>query len=109
MRFFKTNEISHQSEDCLFIPSALINSNRYRGIGSEAIILYTHLLDKSGLVHHAGPEPVTLYLSDIDVDGLCRNTMTKAFKQLSDTGLIFEKRQGRGLPNLIFIGKIKRD
>lgn len=94
MRFFKTNEISNHVEDCLLIPSALINSNRYRGIGSEAIILYTHLLDKSGLVHHAGPEPVTLYLSDIDVDEICRATVitkhktVQAMKKLIDAELV---------------------
>ena len=33
-------------------------------------------------------------------------TVTKAFKELSDCKLIYEKKQGRGKPNLIYVGKI---
>jgi len=65
---------------------------------------------ENGWVNEQG-EIYLIYTRDdlCEMLGLCRNTMTKAFKQLSDSGLIFEKRQGRGLPNLIFIGKIQRD
>ena len=34
-------------------------------------------------------------------------TVTKAFKQLSNIGLVEEKRQGLGKPNLIYVGKIQ--
>lgn len=40
-----------------------------------------------------------LHLSD--------KTVTKAFKQLSNVGLVEEKRQGLGKPNLIYVGKIQ--
>ena len=36
-------------------------------------------------------------------------TATKAFKQLTDTNLIAEKRQGLGKPNLIYVGKIQHE
>jgi len=98
MRSYKVFEIPHQVEDCLFIPSALLNSSQYRGIGSEAIILYAHLLDKSGLVEQAGPEPITLYFSDIDLDEICRATVItrhkiiQALKKLMDAGLVILDR-----------------
>ena len=37
---------------------------------------------------------------------LSDKTVTKAFKQLADVKLIYEKRQGKNKPNLIYIGKI---
>lgn len=39
--------------------------------------------------------------------GLSEKTVTKAFKQLVDTDLIEEKRQGLGKPNLIYVAKIQ--
>ncbi len=39
--------------------------------------------------------------------GFSKATCTEAFKALNRTGLIFEKRQGQGLNNLIFIGKVR--
>lgn len=36
---------------------------------------------------------------------LSDKTATKAFKQLNDVGLVQEKRQGLGKPNLIYVGK----
>ena len=32
--------------------------------------------------------------------------VTKAFKELNETKLIYEKKQGRGKPNLVYVGKI---
>ena len=40
---------------------------------------------------------------------LSDNTATKAFKQLNDVGLVQEKRQGLGKPNLIYVGKIQHE
>lgn len=94
MKSYKVFEIPHQAEECLLIPSALLNSNRYRGIGSEVIILYAHLLDKSGLVEQTGPEAITLHLSDVSVDELCHATVitkhktVQALKKLVDAGLV---------------------
>lgn len=36
-------------------------------------------------------------------------TATKAFKQLNNVGLVQEKRQGLGKPNLIYVGKIQHE
>lgn len=36
---------------------------------------------------------------------LSDKTATKAFKQLNNVGLVQEKRQGLGKPNLIYVGK----
>lgn len=99
------------------VPKDLFENSRYKTIlNSDAKLLYALLLDRMELSRENGwvneqREIYLIYTRDdlCEILGLCRNTMTKAFKQLSDTGLIFEKRQGRGLPNLIFIGKIQRD
>ena len=94
MRSYKVLEIPHQVGDCLLIPSALLNNGRYRGIGSEAIILYAHLLDKSGLVEQSGPDPITLHLSDVNLDELChamviaKHKTVQALKKLADAGLV---------------------
>ncbi|NJD02368.1 MAG: hypothetical protein FIA99_07200 [Ruminiclostridium sp.] len=99
------------------VPKDLFESGRYKyALNSDAKLLYALLLDRmvlskeNGWVNERG-EIYLIYTRDdlCEILGLCRNTMTKAFKQLSDSGLIFEKRQGRGLPNLIYIGKIQRD
>ena len=40
---------------------------------------------------------------------LSDKTVTKAFKQLKDCKLIYEKKQGSNKPNLIYVGKIEHD
>ena len=40
---------------------------------------------------------------------LSDKTVTKAFKQLKDCKLIYEKKQGANKPNLIYVGKIEHD
>lgn len=40
---------------------------------------------------------------------LSDKTATKAFKQLNEVGLVQEKRQGLGKPNLIYVGKIQHE
>lgn len=115
IEFYKINEI--YAHKYYKVPKDLFDSSRYRTmLNSDAKLLYALLLDRmelsrdNGWVNELG-EIYLIYTRDAlcDMLGLCRNTMTRAFMQLSDTGLIFEKRQGRGLPNLIFIGKIQRD
>lgn len=99
------------------VPKDLFENSRYKtALDSDAKLLYALLLDRMELSRENGwvngyGEIYLIYTRDdlCEILGLCRNTMTKAFRQLSDSGLILEKRQGRGLPNLIFIGKIQRD
>lgn len=94
MQLFKESEIPFKSSDCLFIPSSLVNSERYRSIGSEAVILYAYLLDRSGLINQSGPEPITLYLTGIDLEEICRATVitrhkaVEALKKLTGSGLL---------------------
>jgi|GEM_PF-236051 len=115
IEFYRLNEV--YSHKYYKVPKDLFENSRYKTIlNSDAKLLYALLLDRmelsreNGWVNEQG-EIYLIYTRDdlCEMLGLCRNTMTKAFKQLSDSGLIFEKRQGRGLPNLIFIGKIQRD
>ena len=40
---------------------------------------------------------------------LSDKTATKAFRQLSECKLIYEKKQGSSKPNLIYVGKIQND
>lgn len=95
MQKYTQNDLPLQPMDCLYIPSSLINSDRYRNMGTEAIIIYAHLLDTCGLVRQTGPEPVALHLPDIDLEEICRATVIKrqntvqALKRLMDSGLLF--------------------
>jgi hypothetical protein len=115
MELYRINEVySHRYYK---IPKDLFENSGYKyTLNSDAKLLYALLLDRmelsreNGWVNSKG-EIYLIFTRDelCEMLGLCRNTMTKAFRQLSAAGLIYEKRRGRGLPNLIFIGKIKQD
>lgn len=99
------------------VPKDLFENSRYKTIlNSDAKLLYALLLDRmelsreNGWVNENG-EIYLIYTREeiCNMLGLCVNTVIKAFHQLSESGLIFEKRQGRGMPNLIYIGKIVHD
>ena len=95
------------------MPKELFCSTKYRTLSLEAKVLYSFLLDrmelsrKNNWVNENGN--IYLIFSRTEIMELMQisdKTCTKAFKQLSDLELIKEVRQGRGKPNLIFIGRI---
>ena len=99
------------------IPMELFFNKNYKDkLNSDSKILYGFLLnrltlsaknnwfDKEGnvfLIFTRKEVQELLNLSD--------KTVTKAFKQLSDCKLIYEKKQGSAKPNLIYVGKIDHD
>lgn len=110
--YYKNNEIL---ENCYYqIPQELFINKLYKEkLNSDSKILYAFLLDRLSLSqkNHWFDELNRVYLiftREEVQDKLClsEKTVTKAFKQLTDTNLIVEKRQGLGKPNLIYVGKI---
>lgn len=113
--YYKNNEILENSY--YQIPQELFINKLYKEkLNSDSKILYAFLLDRLSLSqkNHWFDELNRVYLiftREEVQDKLClsEKTVTKAFKQLTDTNLITEKRQGLGKPNLIYVGKIQHE
>ena len=113
--YYKNNEILENSY--YQIPQELFVNSLYKEkLNSDSKILYAFLLDRLSLSqkNHWFDEYGRVYLiftREEVQDKLClsEKTVTKAFKQLTDTNLIAEKRQGLGKPNLIYVGKIQHE
>lgn len=113
--YYKNNEILENSY--YQIPQELFINKLYKEkLNSDSKILYAFLLDRLSLSqkNHWFDELNRVYLiftREEVQDKLClsEKTVTKAFKQLTDTNLIVEKRQGLGKPNLIYVGKIQHE
>lgn len=113
--YYKNNEILENSY--YQIPQELFINKLYKEkLNSDSKILYAFLLDRLSLSqkNHWFDELNRVYFiftrGEVQ-DKLClsEKTVTKAFKQLTDTNLIAEKRQGLGKPNLIYVGKIQHE
>ena len=113
--YYKNNEILENNY--YQIPQELFINKLYKEkLNSDSKILYAFLLDRLSLSqkNHWFDELNRVYLiftrGEVQ-DKLClsEKTVTKAFKQLTDTNLIAEKRQGLGKPNLIYVGKIQHE
>ena len=113
--YYKNNEILENSY--YQIPQELFINKLYKEkLNSDSKILYAFLLDRLSLSQKNNwfdkLNRVYLIFTREEVqDKLClsEKTVTKAFKQLTDTNLIVEKRQGLGKPNLIYVGKIQHE
>lgn len=113
--YYKNNEILENSY--YQIPQELFINKLYKEeLNSDSKILYAFLLDRLSLSqkNHWFDELNRVYLiftREEVQDKLClsEKTVTKAFKQLTDTNLIAEKRQGLGKTNLIYVGKIQHE
>ena len=113
--YYKNNEILENSY--YQIPQELFVNGLYKEkLNADSKILYAFLLDRLSLSQksHWFDEFGRVYLiftREEVQDKLClsEKTVTKAFKQLVDTNLIAEKRQGLGKPNLIYVGKIQHE
>ena len=113
--YYKINEAL--SNKYYQIPQELFDNSLYKdNLNSDSKILYAFLLDRLSLSqkHHWVDEEYRIYLIFTREEvqeklNLSDKTVTKAFKQLSDVGLVEEKRQGLGKPNLIYVGKIQHE
>ena len=111
--YYKINETL--SNKYYQIPQELFENSLYKdNLNSDSKILYAFLLDRLSLSqkHHWVDEGYRIYLIFTREEvqeklNLSDKTVTKAFKQLSTVGLVEEKRQGLGKPNLIYVGKIQ--
>lgn len=113
--YYKNNEILENSYYQIS-QELFINKLYKEKLNSDSKILYAFLLDRLSLSqkNHWFDELNRVYLiftREEVQDKLClsEKTVTKAFRQLTDTNLIAEKRQGLGKPNLIYVGKIQHE
>lgn len=112
INFYKINETLEYS--FYQLPKELFLNPSYKEkLNSDSKILYGFLLDRLTLSYQNNwyDEKGNIYLIFTREEvqnklNLSDKTVTKAFKQLKDCGLIYERRQGRGKPNLIYVGKI---
>ena len=99
------------------IPMELFFNTKYKDkLNSDSKILYGFLLNRLTLSAKSNwiDEDNNIYLifTRKEVEKLLNlsdKTVTKAFKQLKDCKLIYEKKQGANKPNLIYVGKIEHD
>lgn len=110
--------IPYKANECLEniyyqIPKELFINSNYKKLSSDSKLLYALLLDRLS---------ISMVNEWIDKDGniflvfsrkeaekklnLSDKTVTKAFRQLNDVKLIYEKRQGFKKNNIIYVGKI---
>lgn len=112
MNLYKINDII--SCEFLKIPKAMFANGKYRKLSSDAKLAYALLYDRLSLSKLNGwiNENDEVYLiytrEEIAEDlGITYKKSISAFKELTDAGLIAEQRQGRGMPNKIFIVKLE--
>ena len=113
IEYYKINEVlTHKYYQ---IPQELFSNELYKdNLNSDSKILYGFLLDRLTLSqkHNWVDKENRIYLIFTREEvqeklNLSDKTVTKAFKQLTNVGLVKEKRQGLGKPNLIYVGKMK--
>ncbi len=111
---YKANEcFEHQY---IKIPKDLFLNPHYKSLNSDSRLLYGFLLDRLSLSlknKWIDKETGNVYLIFTrkklqELLNLSDKTITKAFKQLKECELIFEKRQQCSKPNIIYIGKINK-
>lgn len=111
--FYKVNEtLNHKYYQ---IPQELFINPLYKNtLNSDSKLLYGFLLDRLSLSiknnWHDENGNVYLIFTRKEVQdklNLSDKTVTKAFKQLSDVNLIYEKKQGFSKPKLIYVAKIQ--
>ena len=112
MRLYKINETLENSY--YQMPQELFESESYKCLSIEAKVIYSFLLNRMNLskINHWVNAKGEIYLiytrKEIQSKlNLSDKPVTRAFKELRETNLIKEEKQGFGKPNLIYIGKIE--
>ena len=116
------NFIPYKAHECFEhlyyqIPMELFFNRKYNDkLNSDSKILYGFLLNrltlsaKNNWVDKDGNIFLIFTRKEVqELLGLSDKTVTKAFKQLNECKLIYEKKQGANKPNLIYVGKINHD
>ena len=104
---FNANELFQYKH--ITVPKELFINPQYNNLSSDSKLLYGFILDRFSLSlkNNWRDENGKAYLIFTRKDiqkllNLSDKTVTKAFKELSDCKLIYEKKQGRNKPNLIY-------
>ena len=113
IQFYKSNETL--SNKFYQIPQELFVSSLYKDkLNSDSKILYGFLLDRIGLsISHRWIDKndcVFLIFTRKELQELLNlsdKTITKAFRELRECELIYEKKQGCSKPNIIYVGKVQ--
>ena len=114
MNLYKINETLQHSY--YQMPQELFNNEKYRKLSIEAKVIYAFLLNRMNLSRINkwinGRGEIYLFYTRKEIQSklnLSDKPVTRAFKELRETNLIKEERQGFGKPNLIYIGKIEHE
>ena len=112
MRLYKINETLENSY--YQMPQELFDNESYKYLSIEAKVIYSFLLNRMNLskmnrwVNAKGEIYLIYTRKEIQSKlNLSDKPVTRAFKELRETNLIKEEKQGFGKPNLIYIGKIE--
>lgn len=96
------------------VPKALIDDPRYRGVSTDAKLLYALLLDRLSLSLHSGWQDeqgsVYLYYSVAAVRealDCCKEKACKLMRELEYACLIERRAQGRGKPDRIYLRRFE--
>lgn len=100
------------NDEFLRFPMTLLANPQYKAMSLEAKFIYSLLLNrltlsqKNGWINEDG-EVYLIYTRE-DAANMLNISYKKtiaAFRELIDNGLLYEKRQGRGYPNLLYVLK----
>lgn len=109
-RTYRVSDVVNDS--FLRFPMTLLANPQYKDMSLEAKFIYSLLLNrltlsqKNGWVNEKG-EVYLIYTREdaADMLNISYKKTIAAFRELIDKGLLYEKRQGRGYPNLLFVLK----
>lgn len=114
MNLYKINETLEHSY--YQMPQELFENGKYKNVSIEAKVIYAFLLNRMNLsrINKWINDKWEIYLiytrKEIQSKlNLSDKPVTRAFKELRETNLIKEEKQGFGKPNLIYIGKIEQE
>ncbi len=101
-----------QSESYAFYrtPKVFFTDERFRGLSSDAKVLYGILLDRVEMSRRNGwidkENRVFVYMTISGIEesiGICHQTACKLMNELEEFGLIERRKQGQGKPDRIFV------
>lgn len=114
MNLYKINETLQHSY--YQMPQELFCNEKYKKLSIEAKVIYAFLLNRMNLSRINkwinGRGEIYLIYTRKEIQSklnLSDKPVTRAFKELRETNLIKEEKQGFGKPNLIYIGKIEQE
>ena len=114
MELYKINETMQHTY--YQMPQELFDNEKYKYLSIEAKVIYSFLLNRMNLsrinqwINSCGEIYLIYTRKEIQCKlNLSDKPVTRAFKELRDTELIKEEKQGFGKPNLIYIGKIEHE